>query len=65
MVEVKQARKRVTRRWKRAEEWWDIIVEWAKGTTGDCEKDTLSLFWVIQPVLQNLKIPDVEMQHDS
>ena len=30
------------------EEWWDVIVEWAKDITGNYEKDTLALFWEIR-----------------
>lgn len=29
------------------EDWWDVIVEWAKDITGNYEKDTLALFWAV------------------
>ena len=34
------------------EEWWDVIVEWAKGITGNYKKDTLALFWAIYKVIE-------------
>ena len=34
------------------EEWWSVIVEWAKDITGNYEKDTLALFWAINKVIK-------------
>lgn len=33
------------------EEWWDVIVEWAKDITGNYEKDTIALFNAIYKVI--------------
>ncbi len=34
------------------EEWWDILVEWAKGITGNYEKDTETLLRVLQEAMK-------------
>ena len=35
------------------EEWWSVMVEWAKDITGNYQKDTLALFWALWQVKED------------